>query len=396
MSIISKRLTDIAPSPTLVIADKAAELRAAGRKIISLGAGEPDFPTPEAVCAAANEAIIGGETRYTAVGGTAALKEAIVAKFKRENGLDFATAEVTASSGAKQVIYNCLQSSVDEGDEVLIPAPYWVSYPAMVQLAAGEPVVAKTDASHKLTAAALKSHLGAKSKWLILNSPSNPSGAVYTRAELAAIAEVVRSHPRLCVLSDDIYEHIIYKGEFATLAAVAPDLGERVLTINGVSKAYAMTGWRIGYGASKNVALIKAMEKLQSQSSSNPCSVSQAAAVAALNGDQTFLAERAARFKRRRDTAVAILGGSRRLRCDAPFGAFYLFVGCEPPGGEVKNDIDYAAYLLEEAEVAVVPGSAFGSPGHFRISYALDDEALAEACRRIVAATDRLFSIASS
>lgn len=390
--ILAKRLAAVPPSPTMTITAKAAEMRAAGRNIISLGAGEPDFPTPEPICAAAVEAIAAGQTKYTPVGGTLTLKKAIAAKFKRENGLEYELNEVTASAGAKQVLYNCLQASLDPGDEVLIPAPYWVSYPAMVELAAGKAVIIPTDGgSHKLTPAALKASLTPKSKWLMLNSPSNPSGAVYSRSELAALAEVAAAHPRLNLLSDDIYEHIVYEGEFATIAEVAPPpLAERMLIVNGVSKAYAMTGWRLGYGASKNTALIKAMEKLQSQSSSNPSSVSQAAAAAALDGDQSFLAERTARFKQRRDAALKILGGCRRLECETPSGAFYLFVKCDLAGSNLKDDIAYAAYLLEEAEVAVVPGTAFGVGGYFRLSYALADDALATACERIVAATDKL------
>lgn len=399
MSLIAQRLASIKPSPTIAVTNKARELKESGKDVIGLGAGEPDFDTPDNVKEAAIKAIQAGDTKYTAVDGTPALKKAICAKFKRENGIDYEPANITVGTGAKQVIYNAFMATLDAGDEVIIPAPYWVSYPDMAALAGGASVFVECTAENnfKLQPADLEKAITPKSKWLILNSPSNPTGAAYTKAELKALAEVLVKHPNVYVLSDDIYEHIVYGDfEFATIAGVEPALKERVLTLNGVSKAYAMTGWRIGYAAGPK-ELIKAISVIQSQSTSNPSSIGQAASVEALNGPQEFLAERKAVFQRRRDNVVARLNAVEGLECNTPEGAFYVFPSCKglfgrktPKGLVLQTSNDVATYLLEDALVAVVPGIAFGAEGFFRISYATSDDVLEKACDRIKEACDKL------
>lgn len=399
MSLIAKRLNLIKPSATLAVVQKSIEMKKAGVDIISLGAGEPDFDTPQNIKEAAIQGIRDGCTRYTDVAGMPELKAAIKAKFKRENDLDFETDEVMASTGGKQVIYNLFTASLDEGDEVIIPAPYWVSYPDMVLLANGIPVFAPTDmaTNFKIIPQKLEQFITTKTKWLILNSPSNPTGAGYSREELTELAKVLLKYPHVYVLSDDIYEHIVFDGfKFYTLLQVAPELKDRVFTVNGVSKAYAMTGWRIGYGGGpKN--LIKAMTMIQSQSTSNPSSVSQIAAIEALNGTQNFIKDNARLFQTRRDSAIELLNSIEGVKCYKPEGAFYLFPQCQglfgrrTPSDRIINDsTTLADYLLEQAQVAVVPGSAFGLEGYFRISYALSNEKLATALNKIVAACRKL------
>ena len=391
--ILADRLNAVKPSPTMAVTAKAAQMKAEGIDVIGLGAGEPDFDTPEPIRNAAKKAMDEGQTRYTPVGGTPALKQAIVAKFKRENQIDYAAEEIIVGCGGKQVIFNALLASLNPGDEVIIPAPYWVSYPDMTRFAEGVPVIVNCPAEQgfKLTAEALENAITKKSKWLILNSPSNPTGAAYSKAELEALIAVIERHPQLMIMSDDIYEHLVYGDTtFYTLAQLAPQLKERILTVNGVSKAYAMTGWRIGY-AGGPAALIKAMSKIQSQSTSNPCSISQAAAVEALNGDQTFLNGWREAFARRRDLVVSKLNAIPGIDCLTPEGAFYVFPSCKGVlGGKLKTATDFSAYLLEEAKVAVVMGEAFGMDGHFRISYATSDELLEKACERIAAAVAKL------
>jgi aspartate aminotransferase len=392
MSFIASRIGRIKPSPTVAAGQKARELRAAGRDIISLDAGEPDFDTPDSIKAAAIAAIRAGQTKYTAVDGTAELKEAICAKFKRENGLDYTPAQITVGVGGKHVLFNALMATLDPGDEVIVPAPYWVSYPDMTILAEGKPVFVECPAANgfKLQPADLERAITPRTKWLVLNSPSNPTGAAYTRAELKALAEVLLRHPQVHVLNDDMYEHLVYDGfAFTTIAQVEPALYDRTLTVNGVSKAYAMTGWRIGY-AGGPVDLIKAIAKIQSQSTTNPSSISQAAAVAALNGPQDFIAERAAIFNQRRDLVVSMLNQANGLTCHRPEGAFYVFPSCagtigltRPDGTVIASDEDFALYLLMEAGVSVVFGAAFGLSPFFRISYATSTALLEEACRRI-------------
>ncbi len=399
MGFLASSLSRIKPSPTIAVTNLARELRAAGRDIIGLGAGEPDFDTPDHIKEAAIAAIRRGETKYTAVDGTPQLKEAIVRKFRRDNGLDYEPAEITVGTGGKQVLYNAFMATVDAGDEVVIPAPYWVSYPDMVRLAGGEPVFVPCPAENgfRLRPEDLARAITPRTKWLVLNSPSNPTGAAYRREELAAIAEVLRAHPQVWVMTDDMYEHLVYDDfVFTTIAQVAPDLKPRTLTVNGVSKAYAMTGWRIGYAGGPR-ELIRAMATIQSQSTSNPCSISQAAAVAALDGDQSFLAERNRVFRERRDLVVSMLDRAPGLSCPKPEGAFYVYPSCagvigkRPPGGQpIANSEDFARYLLEDAGVAVVHGAAFGLDPHFRISYATATELLEEACRRIIRACERL------
>jgi aspartate aminotransferase len=399
MAFLADRLGRIKPSATIAVTQKARELKAAGKDVIGLGAGEPDFDTPENIKDAAIRAIRGGDTKYTAVDGTPALKAAIVAKLKRENGLAYVPDQVIVGTGGKQVIYNALMATLNPGDQVIVPAPYWVSYPEMVALAEGEPVAVDCPANNgfKLMPEDLEKAITPKTKWLILNSPSNPTGGAYTAAELQALAEVLRRHPQVHVLTDDMYEHLVYDGfAFATMAEVAPDLYDRTLTMNGVSKAYCMTGWRIGYGAGPK-ALVKAMTTIQSQSTSNPSSVSQAAAVEALNGPQDFIARNNEHFKARRDLVVAELNKAPGLHCHRPEGAFYVYPSCagtlgrKTPGGRViQSDEDFVTYLLEDAGVAVVQGSAFGLAPYFRISYATSSEVLAEACRRIRAACEKL------
>ena len=392
MSILAESLSRIKPSPTIAVTAKARELRAMGKDVIGLGAGEPDFDTPDNIKEAAIKAIRHGETKYTNVDGTPELKAAICQKFKRENGLDYAPEQITVGTGGKQVLYNALMATLNEGDEVLIPAPYWVSYPDMVLLAGGEPTFVEAGANQgfKLLPEELDKAISKKTKWLILNSPSNPSGAAYTRDELAALGEVLKKHEHVWVMTDDMYEHLVYDGfEYTTVALVCPHLYDRTLTVNGVSKAYAMTGWRIGY-AGGPVSLVSAMAKIQSQSTSNPCSISQAAAVEALTGPNDFIAERNEVFKERRDLVVSMLNEADGLNCPNPEGAFYVYPSCAgcigkttPDGKKIGNDTDFVTYLLESVGVACVQGEAFGLSPHFRISYATSTEALKEACTRI-------------
>ena len=399
MSFLAKILDNIKPSPTIAISMKAAELKAAGQDIISLGMGEPDFDTPQNIKDAAIKAIQKGETKYTAVDGTAALKKAIIEKFKRENSLEYKPSQIVVSTGAKQVIYNALIATINPGDEVIIPAPYWVSYPDMVLLAGGTPIIAESssDNNFKITPQELEKRISAKTKWLILNSPSNPTGACYSSDELKALAQVLLKHSHVHILSDDIYEHLIFDGlKFATLPEIEPQLKERTLIINGVSKAYAMTGWRIGYGAGSE-KLIKAMSMLQSQSTSCPSSISQAATVEALLGTQDYIKPNAELFERRRDLVVSMLNAIDGIKCNKPNGAFYVFPSCKglygkktPSGKTIENDNDFAAYLLEDALVAVVPGVAFGAPDFFRISYAASDEFLKNSMERIAQSCKKL------
>ncbi|PHQ71810.1 MAG: aspartate aminotransferase [Sneathiella sp.] len=392
MSIIAESLGRIKPSPTIAVTTKAAELRAAGRDVIGLGAGEPDFDTPDNIKKAGKRAIDEGKTKYTAVDGIPELKQAICAKFKRDNGLSYEPSQVSVGSGGKQIIYNAMVATLNPGDEVIIPTPYWVSYPDMVLLGGGEPVFVETSAetSFKMQPEDLEAAITPQTKWLIFNSPSNPSGAGYSKAELKALTDVLVRHPHVWVLSDDMYEHLVYDGfKFATPAEVEPDLYNRTLTMNGVSKAYSMTGWRIGYGAGPQI-LIKAMAKVQSQSTSNPCSISQYAAVEALNGTQDFISERAAVFQGRRDLVVGMLNDAEGLDCPTPEGAFYVYPSCAgcigkktTDGKTIENDLDFVSALLEAEGVAVVHGEAFGLSPHFRVSYATSTEALTEACTRI-------------
>lgn len=392
MAFISDRLARIKPSPTIAMTTRAADLRTQGRDIISLSAGEPDFDTPENVRDAAKAAIDAGHTRYTAVDGTPSLKRAIADKFARENGLDYVPAQITVGTGGKQILYNALMATLDDGDEVIVPAPYWVSYPDMVLLAGGTPIVVECDqaSGFRLTPDALEAAITPRTKWLILNSPSNPSGAGYDRAQMAALCDVLLRHPQVWVLADDIYEHLVFDGfEFCTPAQVEPRLKDRVLTMNGVSKSYAMTGWRIGYGAGPE-ALIKAMAKLQSQSTSNPCSISQYAAEAALTGPQDYITDSRAVFQRRRDLVVAGLNACPGLDCPVPQGAFYVYpsiaglIGLTSAGGTpIDSDEAFANALLDETGVAVVFGAAFGLSPHFRISYATSDAVLQDAMARI-------------
>ena len=392
MAFLADSLARVKPSPTIAVTNKARELKAAGVDVIGLGAGEPDFDTPDNIKAAAIKAIESGDTKYTAVDGTPALKEAICAKLKRDNGLDYKPTQVTVGTGGKQILYNALVATLNPGDEVLIPAPYWVSYPDMVLLGGGEPtfVSATIENNFKLTPEDLDAAITPKTKWFIFNSPSNPTGAAYSESELKALCEVLKKHEHVWVMTDDMYEHLVYDGfKFVTPAQVAPELYDRTLTVNGVSKAYAMTGWRIGYAAGPE-PLIKAMAKVQSQSTSNPCSVSQAAAVEALNGTQDFIAERNKVFKERRDLVVSMLNQAKGLTCATPEGAFYVYPSCAgaigkktPKGTVINNDEDFATALLEEEAVAVVFGAAFGLSPCFRISYATSTEALQAACERI-------------
>ncbi len=392
MAFLSDTLARVKPSPTIAVTTKAAELKAEGRDVIGLGAGEPDFDTPANIKEAAKAAIDAGKTKYTAVDGIAELKKAICAKFKRDNSLDYTPAQVTVGTGGKQVLYNALMATLNPGDEVVIPAPYWVSYPDMVLLAGGEPVIAHATAetAYKLTPEALEAAITPKTKWLIFNSPSNPTGAGYTWDELKGLTDVLMRHPHVWVMSDDMYEHLVYDDfKFCTPAEVEPELYERTLTVNGVSKAYAMTGWRIGYAAGP-VALIKAMSKIQSQSTSNPCSVSQWAAVEALSGPQDYIAENNKTFQRRRDMVVEMLNAADGVECPVPEGAFYVYpsiAGCigktSAGGAKIADDEAFATALLEEKGVAVVFGAAFGTSPCFRVSYATSDEALRDACTRI-------------
>ena len=388
----SAALSRISPSPTLAVSARVGELKRAGVDVIGLGAGEPDFDTPDFIKEAAIRAIREGRTKYTDVDGTPGLKEAVRAKFARDNGLTYGQDQVTVNVGGKHTLFNAMVATVDPGDEVVIPAPYWVSYPDVVQFAGGVPVIAAAgpEQGYKLSPGALDAAITPRTKWVILNSPSNPTGAGYTADELRALGEVLLRHPHVWVFADDMYEHVVYDGfTFATIAEVVPDLYERTLTVNGCSKAYAMTGWRIGF-AGGAAWLIKAMAKLQSQSTSNPCSIAQAAATAALTGDQSFLAERARVFQARRDLVVDALEAIEGVTCPRPDGAFYVYASFAPligratPGGKrIDDDEGFVGYLLDEARVAAVHGAAFGLSPAMRISYATSDALLAEACARI-------------
>ena len=392
MISLSATLERVRPSPTIAVTQRARELKAEGRDVIGLGAGEPDFDTPRHIKDAAIAALEAGKTKYTAPDGIPELKEAISAKFARENGLSYTPAEIGVSSGGKQVLFNALMATLDPGDEVIVPAPYWVSYPDMVRMAGAEPVIVPCgiETGFKLTPEALEAAITPRTRWFIFNSPSNPTGAGYGRDELRALTDVLMRHPHVWVMSDDMYEHIVYECfRFCTPAEVEPGLRDRTLTVNGVSKAYAMTGWRIGYAGGPE-PLIAAMRKVQSQSTSCPCSISQWAAVAALTGPQDYIDESRAAFRRRRDLVVARLNAIPGLDCPVPEGAFYVFpsiaalIGRVSAGGRrIEDDEAFAAALLEEEGVAVVFGSAFGLAPHFRVSYATSDEVLADACERI-------------
>ncbi|MBM3582167.1 MAG: pyridoxal phosphate-dependent aminotransferase [Alphaproteobacteria bacterium] len=392
MPFIAQRLARIKPSPTIAVSQKARALKAEGRDVIGLGAGEPDFDTPDHIKRAAKAAIDRGETKYTDVQGTVELRKAISAKFKRENGLDYTPEQITVGTGGKQVLYNAFMATLDAGDEVIIPAPYWVSYPDMVLLADGKPVFIPCPAANgfRLKPADLEKAITPRTKWLILNSPSNPTGAGYRAADLRALADVLLRHPQVWILTDDMYEHLVYDDfKFATIAEVEPKLYARTLTMNGVSKAYCMTGWRIGYGGGP-AELIKAMNAVQSHSTSNPSSISQAASVAALNGPIDFIARQNEVFKSRRDLVVSMLNQAKGISCPRPEGAFYVYPSCAgvigkktPRGQTIGNDGDFATALLEAEGVAVVQGEAFGLSPHFRISYATATELLEDACRRI-------------
>jgi aspartate aminotransferase len=399
MSIIAQRMAAIKPSPTIAVSNLARELKAAGRDVIGLGAGEPDFDTPDNVKAAAIAAIDAGQTKYTAVDGTPELKAAVVGKFARENRLDYRIDQISVGAGGKQIIYNALMATLDPGDEVIIPAPYWVSYPDMTLLAGGTPVIVPCPerTGFKLQPDDLERAITPRTKWLILNSPNNPTGAAYTAQELRGLTDVLLRHEHVWLLSDDIYEHLVYDDfRFVTPAALEPRLKDRCLTMNGVAKAYAMTGWRIGY-AGGPTELIRAMAKIQSQSTTNPCSISQAAAVEALNGPQDFIPERASVFKRRRDLVVDMLNEAPGIRCHRPEGAFYVYPSCAdvigrrtPEGAELRDSEAFARYLLEREGVAAVHGAAFGLDPYLRISYATATELLEEACARIVRACEAL------
>ena len=392
MSIIAKRLSLVKPSPTVAVSTKARELKAAGHDVIGLGAGEPDFDTPAHIIEAAKAALDRGETRYTAPAGTPELREAICAKFKRDNGLDFTPDQIQVACGGKQNIYNAVVATIDPGDEVIIPAPYWVSYPDIVYLSEGKPVIVSCPAetNFKLSPADLEAAITPKTKWLILNSPSNPTGAGYTRDELKALADVLMRHEHVWVMTDDMYEHIIYDDfEFTTISQIEPGLQDRTLVLNGVSKAYCMTGWRVGFAAGP-LELIKAMNKVQSQSTTHTAAVSQAAAVAALNGPHDFIAKHNKVFQERRDLAVSMLNQATGLTCATPEGAFYVYPGLHaligkktPDGKVIETDEDFVTYILETEGIAAVHGEAFGLSPHFRVSYATETELLKEACTRI-------------
>jgi len=387
MSIVSNNLKRIKPSPTIAVTTKAREMRAAGKDVIGLGAGEPDFDTPDNIKKAAIDAIERGDTKYTAVDGTLELKNAIIKKFKRENNLDYTSDQITVGTGGKQVLYNTFMATLNKGDEVIIPAPFWVSYPDMVLLAGGKPKIIKCEEKDgfKLTPNKLQKAISKKTKWLILNSPSNPTGAGYTKKEIEQLSKILLKNKKIFILSDDIYEHIKYDNfNFFTIAQISK-LKERTLTMNGVSKSYAMTGWRIGYAAGPR-DIISAIRKIQSQSTSNPSSISQAAAVEALNGHQNFIKERAEAFKKRRDFVVNSLNSIKGINCLTPNGAFYVFPSCKAlinKKTKIKNDTDFVKKLLEQSMVAVVQGSAFGLEGYFRISYATSMENLNKAMIRI-------------
>ena len=391
MSIISNNLNKIKPSPTIAVTQKARELKAAGKDVIGLGAGEPDFDTPDNIKEAAIKAIRDGDTKYTAVDGTPLLKKAIVDKFKRENNLDYDLDQITVGAGGKHVIYNAMMATLNEGDEVIVPAPYWVSYPDMVLLAGGTPIILECDEKQgfKLSPSELDKAITPKTKWIILNSPSNPTGACYSESDILELSKILIKHSHVYILSDDIYEHVVYEGfKFFTIAQIK-ELKDRVLTMNGVSKAYSMTGWRIGYAAGPK-DIIKAIAKIQSQSTTNPSSISQAAAVEALNGKQDFIKERAKSFQERRDFVVSSLNQIEGIECLNPDGAFYVFPSCkaligkkDPNGNVINNDTDFVKSLLEHSGIAVVQGSAFGLEGFFRISYATSMENLKKALEKI-------------
>lgn len=392
MNIIADRLLAVKPSPTLAVTQKAKELKAQGVDVIDLGVGEPDFPTPKHICDEAKAALDRGETKYVPVPGTPAFRKAICAKFRRENGLDYTPEQITVNCGGKGTLFNAFMATVNPGDEVIIPAPYWVSYPDMVRLAGGTPVfvVGEEETGFKITPASLEAAITPKTKWLVINSPSNPSGAAYSEAELRALAGVLVRYPHVWVMSDEIYEHITYGGfKSASIAAVAPELKDRTLTVNGLAKSFSMTGWRVGYAGGPE-AVIKAINKIQSQSTSHAVSFCQAAGVAALNAPMDFLPERNEIFRQRRDRVAALLNEADGITCRVPEGAFYLYpsvAGCigrkTPDGREIKTDGDFVTLLLETEGVAVVQGEAFGLSPYFRLSYATSTEALTEACARI-------------
>jgi len=398
-SLIAERMSLIKPSPTMAVTKLAAEMKAAGKDVIGLGAGEPDFDTPDHIKNAAIMAIKNGETKYTAVDGTPALKKAIVNKFSKDNNIEYNMDEIIVSVGGKQVLYNALMSSINPGDEVIIPSPYWVSYPDMVALAGGIPIIVEGKESNnfKVIPDDIKNKISDKTKWIIINSPSNPTGSSYTKSELEDLGNLLLNYENIFIMSDDIYEKIIYDDfKFYSLAEVVPALKDRILTVNGVSKAYAMTGWRIGYAGGPK-ELISSMAKLQSQSTSNPSSISQAAALAALEGPEEFLSERNDKFRIRRDMVVDMLNNCNGLSCLKPSGAFYVYPSCSgvigkalTSGKVIENSIDFSSYLLESEGVAVVPGSAFGADPFFRISYATSDSILEEACKRIKKACEQL------
>ncbi len=392
MAFLADALSRVKPSATIAVSQKARELKAQGRDVIGLGAGEPDFDTPDNIKKAAIDAINRGETKYTPVSGIQPLREAIAAKFKRENNLDYDWKQTIVGTGGKQILFNALMATLNPGDEVVIPSPYWVSYPEMVALCGGTPAFAETsiDNGFKLTPTALEKAITPKTKWLIMNSPSNPSGAAYTSDELKALADVLLAHPQVWVLTDDMYEHLTYGDfKFATIAEIEPRLYDRTLTMNGVSKAYAMTGWRIGYAAGP-IELIKAMDMIQGQQTSGACSIAQWAAVEALNGPQDFIGKNKAIFQGRRDLVVSMLNQATGIKCPVPEGAFYVYPSCQgligktaPTGKVIATDEDFVSELLEAEGVAVVHGSAFGLGPNFRISYATSETLLEQACERI-------------
>ena len=392
MNILASRLNRIQPSPTIAMSIKARELKAEGKDIIELAAGEPDFPTPYHIIEAAEEAMSRGETKYTDPDGTPALKQAVCDKFKRDNNLEYVTSQVTIGTGGKQVLYNALMATLNEGDEVIIPAPYWVSYPDMVLLAEGTPKIVECplDKNFILQPEDLERAITPKTKWIILNSPSNPTGSGYTWDDMKKITDVLIRHPKIWIMTDDMYEHLVYDDfKFCTPAEVEPELYSRTLTVNGMSKAFCMTGWRIGYAAGPE-NLITAIRKIQSQSTSNPSSISQAASVAALNGPMDFLAKNNEVFKQRRDLVCSMLNQASGITCPTPDGAFYVYPSCAgligkktPDGRVLKSDEDVVSYFLETEGIAAVHGAAFGLSPHFRISYATSTEALEDACQRI-------------
>lgn len=398
MNLLATRLSKIKPSPTLALSAKANSLKKQGVDVLNLTLGEPDFDTPESIKQAAYKAMQEGKTKYTAVDGIIELKEAICLKFKTENNLIYKTENITVGTGAKQVLFNCFLATINPGDEVIIPAPYWVSYSDMVELCEGTPVIIQCGMHNnfKLTPQQLESAITPNTKWLILNSPSNPTGAAYSKEELQDLASILKKHDHVHIMSDDIYEHLIYEQEFYTIANVAPELLDRIFTINGVSKSYAMTGWRLGYGAGKK-ELVTAISTIQSQSTSNPCSISQYAALEALTGPQNFIETNRSIFMKRRDIGYNLLNDIEGINCLLPEGAFYLFPSCHffigkktPNGNIISNDSEFCSYLLDEAKVAVVPGSAFGLEGFFRISYATSVEIIEEAINRIKTACAKL------